>query len=209
MQWQCRPCHSLRMLKHQIPVIFLNERNYPKKGDVPHVVTTRWLPVSEFHHKINHLKLFINNNSSSKTFVRSGNLLLHVTSSGEGWIIIFLYTYLASVRGQQETLHADEYCHPALNAFCYLVIFLLHPPMPTLILHIISEKCFLFEMSWARFKKRNRNAVSNIRSSSLKNQFGAVIEWLQRKFSNFSIQKKVGSAKHHVRRASALHPSHT
>lgn len=25
--------------------------------------------------------------------------------------------YLASVRGQQETLHADEYCHPPLNAF--------------------------------------------------------------------------------------------
>lgn len=48
--------------------------------------------------------------------------------------------YLTGVRGQQETLHVDEYCHLVLNVLWYTVLFLLHSPMPTFILHIIFEK---------------------------------------------------------------------
>lgn len=86
VQWQCRPYNPLWMLKHQTPVIFLNERSTaqllycPKEGDVHRVVKVT--PSVRIPSQINHLKLFINNNSFSKTVVPSGNLLLLVTSSG-------------------------------------------------------------------------------------------------------------------------------
>lgn len=141
---------------------------YPKEGDI-HCMA-EMTPSVRIPSQISHLKLFIKNNVSSKTFMPYGTLLLlPVTSSGWGLVIIFLYIYLASVRGQQETLHVDEYCQNTviLPQMLFVIwsffFFFLYPPMPTLILHIISEKCFLFGMPWARFKKRNRNALDNSR----------------------------------------------
>lgn len=93
------------MLKHQIPVIFLNERNaaqllcYSKEDDVQHMVKVT-LSV-RIPSRINHLKLFIKNISPSKAFVPSGNLLLSCYFFGRGLVYNFLCLYLTSARGLQ------------------------------------------------------------------------------------------------------------
>lgn len=130
------------------------------------VAPKRWCPVVTVTPSVRvsagleHLKLFINHSSSKNLCALLGIfcfLLLVQDSIGCGFFCSFFFffvlIYLASVRGQQETLCADEYCHPASTAFCYIALFLHRPPMPTLTWNIISEKCFWFGMSWDRFKK--------------------------------------------------------
>lgn len=78
---------------------------------------------------------------------------------GLDFLWVFFCLSLAGDRIAGEMLHAEERCHPALNAFFFYLtwsFFLLHPHMRTRTWHIISEKCLLFRMPWARLKKKEK-----------------------------------------------------
>lgn len=91
------------------------------------------------------------------------------------WVFFCLFVF-----GWWQDSRRDVACRGTLSScpkcfFFYLTwsFFLLHPHMCTRTWHIISEKCLLFRMPWARLKKKKKKQKCKLLHESCREGGGA------------------------------------